>query len=423
MFSFLTDSKNRNFLRLWLAQLISQFGDRVNQLALVGLIAERSPGNAMALAKLLAFTIVPVFIVQPFAGALVDRWDRRTTLFVCDIIRGCLILTIPFIFIFDKAIMPIYIVVFLAFCFSRFYVPAKMSIIPDLVDENNLLKANSLVTTTGMIAFVLGLAVGGFIIEQFGARNGFIIDAATFFVSASILISMDLPGHLKVNREKLRNARTVIREVRRSTIADIKEGIHYLIHHKEIRFIIMMLFVLLAAAGSIYVVIIVFIQKSFHSVTMDLGFLGVCLGFGLFIGTVGYGKWGQKFLWYKTIFFCLACGGLMLIGFSLFVHYYPNIMVAMLLAILLGIIIGPIFIASNTMTLVFADEHMRGRVFSALEIVIHFAFLIAMLISSFISYVVPEVWILATVGVIVALIGLTGLVRKWDIQPQKLQGK
>lgn len=416
MFSFLTDRKNRNFLRLWLAQLISQFGDRINQLALVGLIAERSPGNAMALAKLLAFTIVPVFIVQPFAGALVDRWDRRTTLFICDILRGLIILTIPFIFIYDKAIMPIYIVVFLAFCFSRFYVPAKMSIIPDIVEEHNLLKANSLVTTTGMIAFVLGLAIGGLIVEQFGARNGFIIDAGTFFISALILISIDLPKHLKVSREKLKTVRDDVREVRRSTIADIKEGILYLINHKEIRFIIFMLFVLLAAAGSIYVVIIVFIQKSFNSITMDLGFLGVCLGFGLFLGTVCYGKWGQKFLWYKTIFFCLFLGGAMLIIFALWVHFHPNIMSAMCLAILLGLIIGPIFIASNTMTHVFADESMRGRVFSALEIVIHFAFLIAMLISSFISYVVKEVWILASVGGIVALIGLTGLVRKWDIQ-------
>ena len=417
MFSLLTDSKNRNFLRLWLAQLISQFGNRVNQLALVGLIAERSPGSAMAMAKLLAFTIVPVFIIQPFAGALVDRWDRRTTLFVCDIIRGCLVLTIPFIFMANKTvIMPIYIIVFLVFCFSRFYVPAKMSIIPDLVEEHNLIKANSLVTTTGMIAFVLGVAVGGFLVELFGARTGFIIDAVAFFVSASLLLSMDLSKHLKPSREKLRHARQLVNEVRKSTMQDIKEGILYLIRQKEIRFIVLMLFILLAAAGSIYVVIIVFIQKSFHSVTMDLGFLGVCLGLGLFLGTICYGKWGQKFLWYKTIFFCLLFGGVMLIAFTVLIHLYSNIMVAMLLAILLGLVVGPIFIASNTMTLVFADDHMRGRMFSALEIVIHFAFLSAMLLSSWLSDHIREVWILASVGGLIALIGLTGLVRKWDIQ-------
>lgn len=120
MIKLFTHKKNRNFLRLWSAQIISQFGDRIHQLALVGLIAERAPGSAIGLAKLLAFTILPVFIVQPFAGVFVDRWDSRTILFVCDLLRGVLVLTIPFIFIFRESMIPIYIVVFFIFCFSRF---------------------------------------------------------------------------------------------------------------------------------------------------------------------------------------------------------------------------------------------------------------------------------------------------------------
>src|SRR3990167_4660628 len=130
MIKLLFDPKSRNFQRLWLAQLVSQFGDRINQLALVGLMAERVPGSAMELAKLMAFTIVPVFLVQPFAGVFVDRWDRRTTLLICDVVRGLLVLSIPFAFFAGQSMIPIYVVVFLAFCFSRFYSPAKMSIIP-----------------------------------------------------------------------------------------------------------------------------------------------------------------------------------------------------------------------------------------------------------------------------------------------------
>ena len=142
MIKLLTQAENRNFLRLWLAQLISQFGDRVHQMALVGLITERAGVSASSLAKIMAFTILPVFVLQPFAGVFIDRWDRRTTLFVCDIARGLLVLTIPLVFIRWDAILPIYIVVFLAFCFSRFYVPAKMSIIPDIVREEHLIVAN-----------------------------------------------------------------------------------------------------------------------------------------------------------------------------------------------------------------------------------------------------------------------------------------
>lgn len=414
MLEVFTDNKNKNFLRLWLAQLISQFGDRIDQLALIGLIAERSPGSAIGLAKLMAFTILPVFLVQPLAGVLVDRWDRRTTLFICDLIRGALVLTIPFIFIFNQSMIPIYIVVFFIFCFSRFYVPAKMSIIPDLVEPQYLLSANSLVTTTGMIAFCLGCALGGFIVDWWGARSGFIIDAFTFFISAIFIFSIRTPFKFKFNKSQiLQRGKEIVVTIKKSIWVEMREGIIYLIRHKEIRFIMNMLFVLMASAGSIYVTIIVFIQKAFHSVTKDLGVLAVCLGVGLFSGALLYGKWGKRFAWYKTIFFCLLCGGFLLIIFAQVVGKNPNILTAMFLSFLLGIIVGPIFIAANTIVHLLSDDAMRGKVFSALEVVIHLAFLTAMLLSSWISTIVPPGAILTGVGLTVSVIALFGF---WQIK-------
>ncbi len=412
MIKMMMGKENQNFFRLWSAQIISQFGDRIHQLALVGLIAERSPGSAMGLAKLLAFTILPVFIIQPFAGVFVDRWDRRTTLFYCDLFRGVLVLTIPFVFIYKQSMVPIYLIVFLVFCFSRFYVPAKMSIIPDLVEDDSLLMANSLVSTTGMIAAVFGYAIGGFLIERFGARDGFIIDAATFFISGIIIFSMNIPKKIRMYKDQfLKRSKEIVGPIRKSVWQEIKEGINYFIKHKEIRFIIDMMFVLLAAAGAVYVVIIVFIQKTFDSVTKDLGILAVSLGVGLFFGALAYGKWGKRFKWYKTIFFCLTAGGLMLIIFSLVVHNFPNLLFAIIIAVFWGMIIGPIFIASNTIIHLVSDEDMRGKVFSALEIVIHFAFLVSMLISSWLSEFVENVYILVGVGVLIAVVGIIGFVR------------
>ncbi len=409
MFRLLTHVKNRNFLRLWAAQLISQFGDRIHQLALVGLVAEKASSSPMGLAKLMAFTIIPVFVVQPFAGAWVDRWDRRMTLFVCDIFRGILVLLIPTIFIFGNSMIPIYLIVFLVFCFSRFYIPAKMSIIPDLVDEDNLLAANSLVSTTGMLAFVIGCALGGFFIDWWGARIGFFIDSATFFVSALVVFSIDMSKSL-LKQEIIVSAKEVVK-IKKTIWREIKDGFDYLKEHKEIRFIIDILFVLLAAAGAVYVVIIIFVQEAFHSVTKHIGILAVCMGVGLLLGAVGYGKFGKRFMWVKTIFFCLIFGGVMLITFALVIYNYPNIFVSMLLALLLGFIIGPIFIASNTIVHIVSDEQMRGKVFSALEIVIHFAFLSSMLVSSWLAGIIGRVWILIFVGIIIAFIGIIGFVR------------
>ncbi|VAX38084.1 hypothetical protein MNBD_UNCLBAC01-1350 [hydrothermal vent metagenome] len=409
MIHLLTHSKHRNFQRLWFAQLLSQFGDRIHQFALIKLVAERASGSPMELAKLLAFTIIPVFLIQPFAGVLVDRWDRKKILFICDVARGLLVLTIPFIFMYKNTMLPIYGVVFLVFCCSRFYLPAKMSILPDIVDEKYLFKANSLVSTTGMIAFVMGCALGGFLVDHFGARNGFLIDAGTFFLSGMILFNLVPP--LKIDKKAIiKTGKEIVGPMRQSLWQEMKEGFVYAMTHKEIRLIIDMLFVVLFAGGAVYVVIIVFIQEAFGSVTKDLGVLAVCLGAGLFIGSILYGKWGEKSAWQKTIFTCLIGGGFMLIAFAVMVSIYPNIWIAMALACLWGIVIGPIFIAANAVAHMVSDESMRGKVFSAFEIVIHLAFLLSMFLSSWLATFIPHLWILIGAGVMIAVVGGGGLV-------------
>jgi MFS family permease len=409
MLKLLFDPKDRNFLKLCLAQVISQFGDRIHQMSLVGLAAKWASGSTSTLANLIAFTIIPVFLIQPFAGVYVDRWDRKATFFICDLARAILVLLIAFVFINGESRIPVYAVVFLSFCFSRFHVPAKMSVIPDLVDNENLLKANSLFSMTGMIAFVLGASLGGFIVDWHGPRVGFMVDAATFLTSALLLVSLDLTRRLRPGPETLKKAREIIREAPRSVFFEIREGFSYLWSHRELRLVIDMLFALLAAAGSIYVVIIVFIQKSFNSVTKDLGMIAVCLGIGLFIGAMLHGKWGKIVAWHKMIFLSLISGGILLVVFTFLISRYPNRPMAMGLAAFLGIVIGPIFIAANTIAHVVSEPRMRGKVFSALEIVIHLAFLLAMMASSWATRFVPELWILCAVGGMIIVIGAIGL--------------
>ncbi len=406
--------KNKNFVLLWLAQIISQFGDRVNQMALIGLIASRTPGSPIELAKLLSFTIIPVFIIGPVAGVYVDRWDRRTTLFVCDFLRCLLVLTIPTFLIYRESMVPIYIVVFLAFTLSRFYVPAKMSIIPDIVNKKSLLMANSLVSTTGMIAFVFGCAFGGILVEKVGPRGGFIWDAVTFFLSGFLVFLMSTKMSIRFNGPKMLHAgKEMITEIQKSVLQEIKEGIAYLIKRKEIRFVIYMMFILFAAAGAIYVVIIVFIQQAFHSITKDLGFLAVVLGAGLFLGAVLYGRFGQKISKFKIIFSCLIFGGVMMIVFAFVVQHVANLSVASGLAFILGVVIGPIFIASNTIIHNISKEEMRGRVFSSLDFVMHTGFLLAMFASAFLSEKlhVENFKILISVGGIFTIIGMVSLIQ------------
>ncbi len=407
--------QNKGFLAFWLAQLISQFGDRINQMALVGLVTGRqigaNPGSAMELAKVLAFTIIPVFVVGPIAGVYVDRWDRKTTMFVCDIVRGLLVLTIPLVFIYQASMWPIYGVVFLAFCLSRFYVPAKMSIIPEIVDPESLHAANSLATVTGMIAFVMGALLGGLIVEYWGARGGFLIDSGTFLVSALLISLISRPQLRGMRAGELMAAGKEMASAYKNVWHEARAGVVYIMANRDIRYIINLMMILFMAAGAIYVVIIIFIQESFGSVTKHLGFMAVGLGVGLFLGSIAYGKWGDKKKHVETIFSSLIAGGIMLAVFAFAVNTFRNIWVAQGLAMMLGFVVGPIVIAANTVVHKVASTEMQGKVFSAMEFAIHFAFLSTMLISSKLSEFVPRAWILMAVGGLFFLVGGWGLWR------------
>jgi MFS family permease len=409
MWDFIRDKKSRGFFRFWFAQLISQFGDRVYQMALVGLIAIRNPGSSLEMAKLLSFSIIPVFIVGPIAGVYIDRWDRRRTLFICDFIRGLLVLFAAFYLIHLPVIWPMYVVVFVIFSFSRFYVPAKMSFIPEIVHEDDLHIANSLVTTTGMIALVLGALLGGLIVEYAGSFGGFCWDAMCYFLSGVLVFSIAALSRRLPNKSEIIAGTKEILESQKSVWQEIINGIRYIRSKKEIGLIFWMMSVLFAAAGAIYVVIIVFIQHAFHSVTKDLGFLAVPLGLGLFLGSLAYGRWGTKVAAFKVIFCSLVLGGGMVVLFASTVESTHNRLLALGLSFVLGFVVGPVVIASNTVVNKVCSMEMSGKVFAALEFVMHLAFLAAMLLSAFLTEHIERLWILVAVGGIFMVVGLAGL--------------
>ena len=400
--------KNRDFFFLWLGQIISQFGDRLGQMALIGFVYARAPGSTIEIAKILSFTIIPVFLVGPIAGAYIDRWDRRRTMYICDFVRTILVLVIPLFLFTAKNNLIMYIFVFLIFCVGRFFIPAKLSIIPELVEKKDLLMANSLINITGMLAAMFGFGIAGVIVEWLGPKGGFYLDALSFFVSAFLIFL--ITGKV-AHSVRIRELTTQIVEVfRKSIIQEIKEGIIYFIQHRDIRFTAGIMFLLFSALGSVYIVIIVFVQNTLQSITRDLGFLAMFLGTGLFVGSVIYGRFGQKLSHYKIIFVSLVLSGIMLAVFSIGLNRYPYFVVAAFLIFALGLVISPIMIAANTLVHKTSDNQMMGKTFSSLEIVMHLGFLLFMFISSILAERIPQVLILITVSVVFVILGFISLI-------------
>ena len=323
--------KNRNFLLLWVGQIISQIGDRLDQMALIAFVYSRSQGSTIDIAKILSFTIIPVFIIGPLAGVYVDRWDKRRTMYLCDFLRAALVFTIPF-FLLNKNIGWIYLIVFVAFSIGRFFVPAKLAIIPELVEKQDYVMANSLINTTGMIAAIVGFGVSGVIVEWLKAKGGFYLDAFSFLVSGTMIFLISKKSLFAMNLRKV--SKEIVEVISKSVFQELKEGVFYFFKQKNIRFTAGISFVLWSALGSVYVVLIVFVQRTLHSATKDLGLLVMFLGIGLFIGSLLYGRFGQRISQYKTIFAALIFSGRMLFIFAFTLNRYPHFLTAASLSVI-----------------------------------------------------------------------------------------
>jgi len=402
----------RNFFLLWLGQIVSNFGDRLNQMALIGFVSQKIPHSTYELAKLMLFVIVPVFVIGPVAGAYVDRWNRRHVMIISDISRGLLVLLIPCFILRFNSNIPIYVIVFLVFSIARFFLPSKMAIIPTLVSRDKLLIANSLSDTTYMIATVLSIGLAGFLVKLVGVLGGFYIDAASFFFSA-ILISLIRPKKAnkdhgyRIDLKLVGEAAT--KALRKTVWIQVKEGIKFIVSYPNARFAMNTLFLLMAGAGAIFCVIIVFIQEKFGTVTTDLGLLAMFLGVGLLFGSLAYGRFGQRFDKQKVILSSFVLGGLGVMGFAFIVSVFPKYKIVGLLSVFVGMVLSPVIVSINTLMHETIPDEIRGRIFSSQEIVIHLGFLIFMLATSILAEYVDRMWILAACGAIFSLIGAAGL--------------
>ncbi|MDD5073041.1 MAG: MFS transporter [Candidatus Omnitrophica bacterium] len=397
----------RNFFLLWVGQIISQFGDRLNQMALIAIVYSRAPGSPFELAKFFSFTIIPSFFVSPIAGAFIDRWDRKRTMIGCDILRGLIVLVIPVAFLGLTPTFPIYTAVFLIFAVSCFFLPARLAIIPDLVSKEKLLVANSLFTVTSMIGAIFWFVIGGLLVEFLKVKGGLYLNSFVYLMSAAAIVF--ITGHRR-QQKKAEGSVDIEKIIETSIVREIKDGAKYLAAHSEARFAFRMLFVLMAGAGAAYAVVIVFIQDAMGSMTRDLSLLGFFLGAGFFIGSVAYGKLGHRFSKAKSIFACLILCGISICAFTAVLKGTRSFLGASVVAMILGIAMAPIGISTNTLIHEMVDEKMRGRIFSSLGIAMNLAFLIFMLGAAKLAERVDSGWILYGVSVFYVISGILGFI-------------
>jgi MFS family permease len=404
---YLSPFKNRDFSLLWFGQVISQFGERLTQMAIFGYVYQRFGGNptAMANAKMIFFTLLPVFVVNPFAGVLVDRWGKRETMIWADFLRTIVLMVMVLVFLDGPIIMFVYIMLFLNCCVGRFFLPARQAIIPSIVSKDQIVMANSLITVAAMMSGVIGFGIGGMIVEWQGPKGGFVTNALTFAASGIFIWFISV----RKKSEHVAVAELVDVGKKEAThwgefVADIKRGIGELTRNESVAFSFRNLALLFSILGSLYIVFIVFIQKELGSFTgsvagtKDLGFLAVWISLGLFISSVLYGRFSKYFDLARTVSVMFVGASVTLLLFALIVHFWHSAVAACVLAFFAGLFTAPVFIGCNSIIHHEGDEKVLGRLFSNLEMVTQAGFAICMFFTAFLADLMSPFVIILLVG-------------------------
>ncbi len=175
---------NRNFMLLMSARFVSQVGDRIHYFALTWYILNKI-GTGSAVGTIMIFATLPSVIMGPFTGVLADRFDRRKIMIAMDSVRAVIAVILGYLVMRDQApLWSLYLGTGLLAICGALYNPTGNALFPSLVQDSQLLKANSMNSLLSSLALIIGPVVGGILFGLAGTQGAFALNGTTFIFSA-----------------------------------------------------------------------------------------------------------------------------------------------------------------------------------------------------------------------------------------------
>ena len=293
------------FSRLWRAGAISSTGDWVAILATLSLAEELAGSGGIVLA--VVSRILPGLFFAAVGGVIADRLNRKYVMVTVEIGRAVLVFSLAFVHTIGSLVLVNLALEGLTLVFQ----PARESSVPNLVNRNELVQANSLSLSAAYGTFPLGAAiftvlapissrvtVGGLLP---GRPEGlaFLVDAGSFLISAAMISTLPLGSRRRAGRSRRHRINLM------APLADLRDGVAFVVGHSRIRLVVVAMTVALAGGG-----IIVVLGKPFASDVLHTGASGfpallTAFGLGVASGVVVVTIFGPR-IHHKDIFFAMA---------------------------------------------------------------------------------------------------------------------
>lgn len=426
---------NRNFLALWIGQIFSQIADRIIFVVFISLIVSHfGPSDRYSSFLYIAFTI-PAIMLTAIAGVFVDRWPRRAVLVTTNLMRAALVALIPWAAEATGG-WAIYYVAFLISAATQFFVPAEAATIPTIVSKSSLLTANSLFTTTMMVAVIFGFALGDPLINLFSlSKVHWAITA--LFLAASLSLGFVRTPPLCVLEDDSRPPAATMAEAFRRFGEEIQDGLKYIGDNPMVRNAMLKLATLFSAMVALCILFISFAKTYLYEdpqiAAQKFAYIIAFSGVGMAIGAFWVGhsfhharRGVMVFGGFICVGLCLAL--LTLVGqFSMQDHVFniPRLVsgfidlapvrftVRMLYTYTLSIImgVGAAFIAIPLQALLqeLIPEDKRGKVFGVQFTILSTSSTLPVLIAGLAVEQVGVSAMFLLIGLPMLVLGLLGL--------------
>ena len=354
---------NRNFRRLWSAQVVSEIGDWFYTLAIYNLLLQLT-GRAGSVALALVLQVLPQTLIGPTAGVVNDRLRRKQVMIAADI--GRMLIVLCMLLIRSKEMVwVVYPLLMAETLLVAFFEPARNSVIPNIVKREDVVVANTLASTTWSVNLMVGATLGGLVAAFLGRDAVFLLNALSFIVSAALIWGMHFAEpHAEGGRRF--EARELV------DFSPILAGIRYVRAHVRLRSTILLKCGNLII-GPGWVLFTVMGQNEFavrwRGMSPERGaFLGMSIllgarGLGAMLGPVLAASWAGH--WQRrleaAIFFgyLAAAAGYTLLGVS------GHLWQACLCIALAHFGSSIVCVFSTTLLQMQSDDKFRGRVFAA----------------------------------------------------------
>jgi len=292
------------YLVIFSGQAFSLFGSRLVQFALVWYLTSQT-GSAQVLATASIAAIIPQVVLAPFAGAFVDRWNRKRVMMVSDSLIAATVLVLAGLFVIDRVeVWYIYAVMLIRSTGAAFQWPAMQASTSMMVPREQLPRIAGLNQSLQGLVSIVAPPLGAVLLEMFPIEYVIAVDVLTAIMAVGPLVFIAVP---QPERKDL-SARGVL--------SDMREGFSWIWSKKPLVQIMMISLVINMVTNPAFSLLPLLVTDYFNGGAIELAWIQSANGLGMILGGLALGVWGGFKSKSKTAFSAITVAGLGLLGFS-----------------------------------------------------------------------------------------------------------